>query len=273
MPDSPHPRLPGLPRRGFLALGAATAAVAALPTAAFASPATIDRAAGPVADRVLALSAGRWVLADTAGATTPTTGLDGADVVGVARGADGFTAVGSRDGKAVIWASADGVAWTAAQRRNDPHAAFTAVGAGAGRVLVLGSLLSEEGTPVRAVAALRTAGGAWQTLPVRGLGDDLAITAVTGDSSGWTAAAVGIEETTVYHSPDAITWTEGTRVTATAVRELTGTAWTGNALDDAAPVRGVLGGGREVVTSVPRDAQAIGGGFWLSGGTIVRGTR
>ncbi|MFC7616635.1 hypothetical protein ACFQV2_27415 [Actinokineospora soli] len=87
------------------------------------------------------------MLADTAGATTPTTGLDGADVVGVARGADGFTAVGSRDGKAVIWASADGVAWTAAQRRNDPHAAFTAVGAGAGRVLVLGSLLSEEGTP------------------------------------------------------------------------------------------------------------------------------
>ena len=297
MPDSPDPRLsglsdpppspasPGLSRRALLSLGAATAAtaaVAAFPrpaaatstTPATSSPAAalLDRAAGPVGDRVLALSAGRWVLADTAGGTSPTTGLDGADVVSVAHGPHGFVAVGSLDAKAVIWESADGTAWTAAQRRNEPHAAFTAVGAGPGGVLVLGSLRTLEGVPVRAVAALRTTSRDWLTVPVRGLPHTLAITAVTGTEAGWTAAVVDIAGTTAYHSPDAAAWTEGARAAASAIRELTGAAWTGNALDDTAPVRGVLGQGREVV-DVPRDAHAVGGGFWLTGGTIVRGTR
>ncbi|WP_258904198.1 hypothetical protein [Actinokineospora sp. UTMC 2448] len=225
----------------------------------------IDRAAGPVGGRVLALSGGAWVLADETGAV-PTRGLDGADVIAVAAG---FVAVGAHGGKAAIWESADGLGWTAAGRRNEPHAVFTAVGAGPRGTLVLGSLLSEEGTPVRAVAAIRTQSRDWLTLPVRGLSDGLAVTAVIGHADGWTAAAVDLHGSVVFHSPDGIAWTQGATVPASAVRELVGDRWTGNALDDTAPVRGTLAGDREVV-AVPRDAHAVGGGFWLTRGTLVR---
>ncbi|MGX7829301.1 hypothetical protein ACTG9Q_29865 [Actinokineospora sp. 24-640] len=279
MSDIPEGRLR---RRAFVTLAATTAALAAVGRTAAASPASsmtaasplIDRAAGPVGDRVLALSSQDWLLADASGATTATRGLEGADVVAVTAGPGGYVAVGSRDGVAVIWESADGVAWTSAARRNELDAAFTAVGAGPGGVLALGSLLSAERTPRRAVAAFRTASRDWLTVPVRGLGraDQLAITAVTGTADGWTAAAVDLAGTALFHSPTGASWSEGTRVTATAVRELVGQRWEGNALDDTAPVRGVIGGDRTVV-DVPRDAHAVGGNFWLTQGTLVRGTR
>lgn len=271
MPDLLGPRLP---RRGFLGLTAATAAVATLSTAGVASASAsglLDRAAGPVGQRVLAQRGGEWVLADVDGRSTPTAGLVGADVVAVTRGPDGFVAVGSFDGKAVIWESADGIAWTPAQRRNEPEAAFTAVGAGPAGVLVLGSLLTAERAPQRAVAAVRTQSRDWLTLPVRGLAsaDQRHMTAVTGTANGWTAASVDPAGSVVFHSEDGIAWREGTRVTASAIRELDGSRWVGNALDDTAPVRGVLGQGRELV-AVPRDAHAVGGGFWFTGGRIVR---
>ena len=265
-----------LPRRTFLTLTAAGAAVTALAPAASASApsrtALLDRAAGPVGDRVLGLAGGAWVLADTSGAATATSGLEGAEVVAVARGPEGFVAVGSLQGQGVIWESADGVAWGKATVRREPDAVYTAVGAGPGGVLVLGSLVTEqERVPRKAIAVVRTQSRDWLVVPVKGLGraDQRVVTAVGGDARGWTATAVDPAGSQVFHSPDATTWSEGTRVTASAVKEISGANWVGNALDDTAPVRGVIGGGRERV-AVPLDAHAVGGGFWLSSGRLVR---
>jgi hypothetical protein len=279
-----------LPRRTFLTFTAAGAAVTALTPVASASSqaagqapgqatnrgasqgAVLDRAAGPVGDRVLALSGGAWVLADTSGAVTATSGLDGAEVLAVAREGAGFVAVGSLQGQGVIWESADGAGWVKATLRREPDAVYTAVGAGPEGVLVLGSLLTkQERVPRKAVAVVRTQSRDWLVLPVKGLGraDQRIVTAVGGDATGWTATAVDPAGSQVFHSPDGQTWSGGTRVTASAVKEISGVNWVGNALDDTAPVRGVIGGGREVV-GVPVDAHAVGGGFWLSSGRLVR---
>ncbi|MEU5692925.1 hypothetical protein [Actinosynnema sp. NPDC020468] len=268
-----------LDRRTFVLGTAATAALVstAATTASAATP--VDRVAGPATTgdtpRALARQGGSWVLVDPSGATLPTTGLTGADVVDATVSGTTAIAVGSLGDEpvAVIWESTDGLAWREVRRLHGVRSAFTAVGPG----LALGSVLAHEKAPVTRIAARRSAAG-WTTVPARGpeWTDGWSATALASTPEGWIAAAVGVSGTVLHSSRDGVTWSAHSRVDGVAVRALVhtpaGVRWIGNELAGSAPLTGLLGSA-PTAAPVPFSAKASGTAGdrfgWLADGRLV----
>ncbi|ONI90357.1 hypothetical protein ALI144C_03150 [Actinosynnema sp. ALI-1.44] len=250
---------------------------------------TLSRAAGVAvlgqAAKALCLLGTSWVLVDEDGTTYPTTGLDGAAVLDVATDERGVLAVGSRPAppftEATVWESADGVTWREAMRLAGVNAEFTGVGFGPGTAMALGSVLTEERAPAQTIAARRER-RVWSEVPVTGLEPtaELAITTLSGNRSGWVAAAITQEGTTLYRSPDGASWSTDGTVPDAAVQGLLlepgGVRWVANAIGGSAAITGTVGAGREPV-AVPQDAHAVGAvrtrrgplSYWLVDGRLV----
>ncbi|CAM3536359.1 hypothetical protein KIPE111705_13020 [Kibdelosporangium persicum] len=278
-----------LGRRTFV-LGIVAAASAA-GTTATARP-LFTRAAGVAvlgqSAKALCLLGTSWVLVDEDGTTYPTTGLEGADVIDVAADDRGVLAVGSRPAppftEATIWQSADGVTWTEVMRLAGTNTEFTGVGFGPGTAMALGSALTEERAPARTVAARRWQ-RTWSQIPVTGLEQtaEHAITTLSGNRSGWVAAAITQEATTLYHSPDGSAWAAvaAGRLEDAAVQGILldgngAVRWVANAIGGSAAITGTVGGGRGPV-AVREDAHAVGAvwtrrgplSYWLVDGRLV----
>ncbi|MBP2329674.1 hypothetical protein JOF56_010059 [Kibdelosporangium banguiense] len=276
-----------LGRRGFV-LGVAGLAFTTVGTAT--AQQTLSKAAGVAvlgqAAKALCLLDTSWVLVDEDGTTYPTTGLEGANVIDVAADDRGVLAVGSRPAppytEATIWQSADGVAWREVMRLTGTNTEFTGVGFGPGTAMALGSALSEERAPKGTIAARRWQ-RIWTEIPVTGLEQtaEQAITTVSGNRSGWVAAAITQEGTTLYRSPDGSAWsTESTLLEDAAVQGLllepNGIRWVANTIGGSAAITGTVGAGRQPV-SVRQDAHAVGAvwtrrgplSYWLVDGRLV----
>ncbi|MEU4804261.1 hypothetical protein [Actinosynnema sp. NPDC023587] len=269
-----------LDRRTFV-LGTALAATAITTTAittAHAAPRS-GRTAGAATAAgttvTLARLDDRWVLVDETGSVRITTGLENANVVGLADDGADLIAAGSLadDPVAALWTSSDGVAWREVRRLHGTRAEFTAVTGG----LALGSVLRGERAALARVAARRTATG-WTTVPVRGLEgtDGLFASALSATPDGWVCAAVGANGSRLHASRDGVTWSELPGVAGVAVRALTsdarGTRWHGNGIAGSAPLTGPLGGPAGPAP-VPAGAQALGTASgraaWLSAGRLL----
>ena len=266
-----------LDRRTFV-LGAAVSAVAAstVGTAHAATPTTTTgtgvAALGgmPV---TLARIAGRWSLISDDGSVRATTGLENADLVDLADDGTQLVAAGSLAGDpvAALWTSADGVTWREARRLHGTRSEFTAVTG----TLALGSVVRHERAPEVRVAARRTPSG-WTTVPVRGLADGLAASALATTPDGFVCAAVDSSGTRVHASADGVAWHELPRVDGVAVRGLASASgvvrWFGNEIAGSTPLTGVVGG-TSGPAAVPADAKALGvtgaRSAWLSGGRLL----
>lgn len=278
-----------LGRRTFV-LGM-VAAASAIGTPAAAQP-QLSKAAGVAvlgqSAKALCLLGTSWVLVDEDGTTYPTTGLDGASVVDVAADDRGVLAVGSRPAprgtEATIWQSADGVTWHEAMRLTGTNTEFTAVGFGPGTAMALGSALTEERAPARTIAARRSP-RTWSELPVTGLEQtsEQALTTLSGNRSGWVAASITQDGTTLYRSTDGSAWSTvaSGRLEDAAVQGILlagdGTVrWVANAIGGSAAITGTVGAGRRPV-AVVQEAHAVGAvwtrrgplSYWLTGGRLV----
>ncbi len=276
-------------RRTFV-LGV-VAAASAIGTTATAQP-ILTKAAG-VAElgqsaKALCLLGTSWVLVDEDGTTHPTTGLEGANVLDVAADARGVLAVGSRPAppftEATVWQSADGAAWHEVMRLTGTNTEFTGVGFGPGTAMALGSELTEERAPMRTIAARRLPSG-WTEIPVTGLEQtaEHAITTLSGNRSGWVAAAITQDGTTLYRSPDGSAWStvdrgqlEDTAVQGILLEGNGGIRWVANAIGGSAAITGTVGAGRQPV-AVPENAHVVGAvwtrrgplSYWLVDGRLV----
>ncbi|MCE7004770.1 hypothetical protein LWC34_18350 [Kibdelosporangium philippinense] len=259
-------------------------------TTAHAQP-TFTRSAGVAelgqSPKALCLLGSSWVLVDEDGTTYPTTGLEGATVLDVATDARGVLAVGSRPAppftEATVWQSADGLTWHETMRLTGTNTEFTGVGFGPGTAMALGSGLTEERAPTRTIAARRTPQG-WSEVPVTGLEQtaEHAITTLSGNRSGWIAAAVTQDGTTLYRSPDGSAWStvDAGQLDDTAVQgillEDNAIRWVANAIGGSAAITGTVGAGRRPV-AVPENAQLVGAArsrrgplsYWLVDGRPV----
>jgi hypothetical protein len=284
-----------LGRRGFV-LGVAGLAITATATVTAAGTAaaqqTLTRAAGVAvlgqAAKVLCLAGTSWVLVDEDGTTYPTTGLEGANVLDVSADDRGVLAVGSRPApphtEATIWRSADGVTWHEAMRLAGTNSEFTGVGFGPGTAMALGSALTEERAPTRTIAARRWQ-RVWTEIPVTGLEQtaEQAITTVSGNRSGWVAAAITQDGTTLYQSPDGSAWNtvgagylNDAAVQGVLLESNGAVRWVANGIGGSAAITGTVGADRRPV-SVREDAHAVGAvwsrrgplSYWLVDGRLV----
>ncbi|MET0136244.1 MAG: hypothetical protein ABW215_21890 [Kibdelosporangium sp.] len=252
-----------------------------------ASP--ITRAAGVAvlgqAAKALCLLDTRWVLVDEDGTTYETKGLEDANVIDVAADERGVLAVGSRRAgtstEATVWQSADGVTWLEVMRLTGTNSEFTGVGFGPGTAMALGSTLSEERSPKNTLAARRI-GRTWAVVPVTGLEQtaEHAITTLSGNRSGWVAAAVTQEGTTLFRSADGSSWStlealEDAAVQGVLIEGDGGVRWVANAVGGSAAIAGKVGAGRRPV--IREDAHAVGAvwsrrgplSYWLVDGHLV----
>jgi hypothetical protein len=280
-----------LGRRSFV-LGVAGLATTASTVGTAAAQELISRSAGVAvlgqSAKALCLLGTSWVLVDEDGTTYPTTGLEGATVLDVAADDRGVLAVGSRpappDTEATIWRSADGVTWHEVMRLTGTNSEFTGVGFGPGTAMALGSELTEERAPARTIAARRWQ-RVWTEIPVTGLEQtaEQAITTLTGNRSGWIAAAVTQDGTTLYQSPDGSVWTtvgagylNDTAVQGVLLESNGAVRWVANAIGGSAALTGTVGADRRPV-SVRQDAHAVGAvwsrrgplSYWLVDGRLV----
>jgi hypothetical protein len=275
---------------GLVTLGPGVARAMAAPPPAVSAP-ELTRAAGvavvALTPKALCLQGDRWVLVGEDGGIVSTTGLEGATVVDLSSGPLGVWAVGSQPAgpasEAVVWQSADGVAWREAMRLRGTNSEFTAVGTGPAGAMALGSLLTEERAPKATVAAALT-GGSWAEVPVRGLepSAEKPLTTLSGNDSGWLAAAVGSSGTALFRSIDGLSWgpheagIEDAAVQALLFEATGSVRWVGNALSGTATLVGRVGGERTEV-AVPKEAHAVGAvwttngpvSYWLVDGRLV----
>ncbi|MET0233540.1 MAG: hypothetical protein ABW224_02755 [Kibdelosporangium sp.] len=275
---------------GMAGLAAAATTVGAAGTAAAED--TLTKAAGVAvlgqSAKALCQVGSRWVLVDEDGTTYGTTGLEGATVIDVAADDRGVLAVGSRPAppytEATIWRSTDGVTWHEAMRLTGTNTEFTGVGFGPGTAMALGSALTEERAPKATIAARRWQ-RVWTEIPVTGLEPtaEHAITTVSGNHSGWVAAAITQDATTLYRSPDGSAWStvDAGRLDDAAVQGVLleangGVRWVANAIGGSAAITGTVGAERRPV-AVREDAQAVGAvwtrrgprSYWLVDGRLV----
>jgi hypothetical protein len=284
-------------RRAFVIGVAGLAAAIPGMTAAMAQESTprsapLARAAGVAvlgqSPKALCQLDGRWVLVDEDGATSGTKGLEGATVIDVATDERGVLAVGSRQAgdntEATVWQSADGITWQEVFRLAGTNSEFTAVGFGPGTAMALGSTLTLERAPKNTVAARRSA-RAWSAVPVTGLEQtaEQAVTTLSGNRSGWVAAAITQDGSSLFQSPDGTSWRQldagqlaDAAVQGVLLESGGGVRWVANAIGGSAAIAGKVGAGRLSV-AVPQHAQAVGAvwgrrgaqSYWLVDGRLV----
>jgi hypothetical protein len=286
-------------RRAFVIGVAGLVAAAPGITAAMAQQqvASLLRAAGVAvlgqSAKALCLLNGRWVLIDEDGTTYDTKGLDGANVLDVAADERGVLAAGSRPAgvntvdaatEATVWQSEDGVTWHEVMRLAGTNSEFTGIGFGPGTAMALGSTLTAERAPKNTIAARRSS-RSWASVPVTGLEQtaEQAITTLSGNRSGWIAAAVTQDGSTLFQSPDGSSWRplDAGRLDDAAVQGVLleangGVRWVANSIGGSAAIAGTVGAGRAPV-GVRQDAHAVGAvwsrrgplSYWLVDGRLV----
>jgi serine/threonine protein kinase len=167
--------------------------------------------------------------------------LAGVASVAAAAGPDGYVIVGSHDDKPVVWTTTDGRAWT---ERNLPLPSGASAGVmdqvaiDGNRVVAMGQQTTAAGlTPLVEMSA--NGGDSWRQVPFISTGPGTTITALTGDSGGFTAAAQygapgGELEAVVWTSPDGASWTQSS-------------------------VHGLTGGGSHDITALATSGSAVTG--------------
>jgi hypothetical protein len=291
---SPPRDLPaaGPSRRGVLAAGVGSLALAPALVPATASaaaptgrgpgaPAPVDeaRAVGPApaaGGAVCLVEAGSgWLLQDASGATTATTGLEGAALAGLAATASGLLVAGGwstqerlagyvqdadraqaapayeRRFRAAVWTSTDGLAWR--QLHLDDSALDTKVGAvaaGPGEQVLAAVVTETDGAAGRVEALLWSSPSgapARAALPV----GQVRCEALASGPDGWVAALVGTDGTRFASSTDGLRWRLGASADGLAVAGLAvagpavagpagGGVLVGNDVADGTPVVGRL---------------------------------
>lgn len=238
--------------------------------------------------KALGRSGGRWLLAGPDGNAVATTGLNDATIFDLSATGSTVLAVGSRPAGvgpvATVWQSADGIKWREVLRLTEASE-FTAVSQLGGAGLVLGSALTAERVPARVIGA-RQAAGSWAALPVSGLEHvaHQSVTALAGTpTSGWFAAAVGTQGTTLVRSADGASWTAaaGAKLADTVIQELVaeadgGVRWVANSISGATPLTGRLDV-RPTRVGVPERSVAVGAvrstqgttSYWLVNGQLT----
>ena len=141
-------------------------------------------------------------------------------VLAVAASAHGFVSAGSHDGQPAFWTTTDGRSWKTIVVP-PPDGATTAmleqVAINGSRVVALGHAAPENGAPAGTgpgafpFAELSVDGGAsWQQVPFTSPGPDVAFTALTADSAGFTAAGLfgppGQQDVAVWTSATGVSW-------------------------------------------------------------------
>ncbi|HMD23240.1 MAG TPA: MFS transporter [Streptosporangiaceae bacterium] len=133
-------------------------------------------------------------------------------VAAVAADAHGFVSVGSHNGQPAVWTSTNGTAWTTIALALPPGTTgvLRQVAINGDRVAALGEqTVAGVSTPL----VLAVNGGAsWIRVPFIPPGPDAAITALTADAGGFTAAVQsgqpGQQHVTVWTSADGASWTQ-----------------------------------------------------------------
>jgi hypothetical protein len=135
-------------------------------------------------------------------------------VLAVAAGPHGFISAGSHNGQPAVWTTTDGPAWTTLVLPLPSGATsgvLQQIAISGNRVVALGrQVVGGVTTPL---AELSTDGGAtWQPVPFAAPGPDPAITALTADRGGFTAAVQagtpGQPHVTLWTSADGATWAQ-----------------------------------------------------------------
>ena len=141
-------------------------------------------------------------------------------VLAIAASAHGFVSAGSHDGQPAFWTTNDGRSWKTIVVP-PPDGATTAmleqVAINGNRVVALGHAAPKNGAPAGTgpgafpFAELSVDGGAsWQQVPFTSPGPDIAFTALTADSAGFTAAGLfgppGQQDVAVWTSATGVSW-------------------------------------------------------------------
>lgn len=283
----PAPASPvGTSRRGLLAAGVGALAlvptVASAPALAVVPPgstpsrgvlAPVDeaRAVGPApaGGGVVCLveTGSGWVRQDASGAATPTTGLEGAALAGLAATGSGVLVAGGwstqerltgyvqdadravaapayeRRFRAAVWTSADGLAWRQLHLDDSPlDTKVGAVATGAGEQVLAAVVTESDGAAGRVETLLWDAPSgapARTALPV----GQVRCEALASGPDGWVAALVGTDGTRFAASADGLGWRLTTTADGLAVAGLArGGALVGNDVADGTAVVGRLTG-------------------------------
>jgi hypothetical protein len=134
-------------------------------------------------------------------------------VLAVAASAHGFVSAGSHEGKPTVWTTTDGSSW-ATIVLPVPAGAATAVlqqiAINGNRVVALGQAANAAGRKIPLAELSVDGGTAWQQVPFASPGADTTFTALTADSSGFTAAglfgAPGSRNVAVWTSATGASW-------------------------------------------------------------------
>jgi hypothetical protein len=149
-----------------------------------------------------------WTRADN---TNDITGSS--QVLAVAADARGYISAGSHDGQPAVWTSSNGRTWTTTVL---PLPAGTTgvleqVAAHGHRIIALGvQAAAGVSTPLAELSA--DGGATWRQVPFSAPGPDPAITALTADVGGFTAAVQtgepGQQDVMIWMSPDGASWAQ-----------------------------------------------------------------
>ncbi len=141
-------------------------------------------------------------------------------MLAVAASAHGFVSAGSHDGQPAFWTTTDGRSWKTIVLP-PPDGAATAVleqvAINGNRVVALGHAAPANGAPAGTgpgafpFAELSVDGGtSWQQVPFSSPGPDIAFTALTADSAGFTATGLfgppGQQGVAVWTSATGVSW-------------------------------------------------------------------
>ena len=157
-------------------------------------------------------------------------GLDGrlesSAVYAVGATATGFVAAGTHGGCHTIWTSADGKNWSVYDVPKPPgatNAVLQQVAVNGTRVVTAGYLVDKAGdTPVVVVSA--DGGKTWRQIMLPAPGGVGAVAALTAAGNGFVAAGVagpaGAQHAVTWSSPDGMTWSAATPVSAGQITAL-----------------------------------------------------
>ena len=161
-------------------------------------------------------------------------------VLAVAADPYGFVSAGSHDNQPAVWTTSDGKLWTTidlALPDGASSAMLQQIAVNGNHVVALGQEI-KAGSAVAFAEQSSDGGASWRQVPFSPPGPNTVITALTADSSGFTAAGQ-------YGEPGqqtVVTWTSGT-----------GLAWT------PAQVSGLRGGGSQALTALVSSGSAVTG--------------
>jgi hypothetical protein len=155
-------------------------------------------------------------------------------VLAVAAQAHGFVSAGSHNGQPAVWTTTSGPTWTTMvlPLSHGATGVLQQVAVHGRRVAALG--VQTLGGVTRPLAELSADGGAtWRQIPFGAPGPDAAITALTADDDGFTAAVrsgtPGQQDVTIWTSAGGARWTQShvSGVSGTGTRQLTTLASSG----------------------------------------------